>query len=522
MKTAIIIGAGPAGLTAAYELLTKTDIIPIIIEQDNQVGGLSKTIDYKGNKIDIGGHRFFSKSVEVVDWWLRFLPLQQQSANEKIDLRYQNKTITYQPGNKNRTENEKVMLVRPRKSSIYFNKKFFDYPLQLNLRTFHNLGLAKMIRIAFSYIKAKFTPVRPEITLEHFFKNRFGNVLYQTFFKDYTEKVWGVSCNSLPATWGQQRVKDLNIGKVIMHAVKSIFGSSESIRQEGTSTSLIEQFLYPLFGPGQMWETVADEVVKRGGIIHLNTTLQFIRGNLEDKILSVTIKNEVTGEMSTKQGNFFFSSMPVKELIEKMQDLPVPAAVIKAARSLEYRDFLIVGILSTASGLPGDQDIKDNWIYLQDKNMKAGRVQFFHNWSPGMVKNENDLWIGVEYFCNETDAFWNQDDQAIAAFAVREMITAGMLNEEDVKDSLVVKVKKAYPSYFGGYNNFHIVQEYLDSITNLFPIGRNGMHRYNNTDHSMLTAMVAVNNIIEGRKDKSNIWEINTEDEYHEEGSEAK
>lgn len=519
MKTAIIIGAGPAGLTAAYELLTKTDIVPVIIEQDKQVGGLSKTIDYKGNKIDIGGHRFFSKSPEVIDWWLRFLPL-QPTGDQKIDLKYQNKTVQYTRGEQKAADNEKVMLIRSRKSSIYFKKRFFDYPLQLNLRTIRNLGVVKMTRIGFSYVTAKLFPEKPETTLEQFFKNRFGNELYQTFFKDYTEKVWGVPCSKLPATWGQQRVKDLNISKVLKHAVKTIFGSSKSIRQEGTSTSLIEQFLYPLFGPGQMWETVAEEVVKRGGTVLLNTSLQSVQGDDNSAIASVNVKNEISGAASLMQGDYFFSSMPVRELIEKMEDLPVPDAVKHASQSLEYRDFLIVGILANA-GTGAVGSIADNWIYLQDKELKAGRMQFFHNWSPGMVKHKGDQWIGVEYFCNETDAFWQQDDEAIASFAVEEIAKTGMLQKENVKDTFVAKVKKAYPSYFGGYSNFHVVQEFLDSIPNLFPVGRNGMHRYNNTDHSMLTAMAAVNNIVEGRTDKSNIWEINTEDEYHEEGGEA-
>ncbi|MBX3252572.1 MAG: NAD(P)/FAD-dependent oxidoreductase [Chitinophagaceae bacterium] len=515
VKKAIIIGAGPAGLTAAYELLTKTDIIPVVIELDKQVGGLSKTIDYNGNKIDIGGHRFFSKSGTVIDWWLNFLPLQPLTGKQDIDLKYHHKTTRYTPASTSQTDTEKVMLVRPRKSSIYYNKKFFDYPLQLNLRTVRNLGLVKMLQIAFSYARSKFFPETPETTLEQFFKNRFGSTLYETFFKEYTEKVWGVPCSKLPATWGQQRVKDLSISKVLKHAVKSVLGNSKGIRQEGTSTSLIEQFLYPMYGPGQMWETVAGEIVKRGGTIQLQTSLQSVVGN-NGRITHVTTKNERTGNVAILEGDYFFSSIPVKELVEKTEGLYVPENVMHAAQSLEYRDFLIVGIL-TSSQRPQDRQISDNWIYLQDKNLKAGRVQFFHNWSPGMIKQQDTNWIGVEYFCNETDDFWQQDDKTISIFAVQEMEEAGLISQQDVKDTLVVKVKKAYPSYFGGYDNFHIVQQYLDSIHNLFPIGRNGMHRYNNTDHSMLTAMVAVNNIIINREDKSNIWEINTENEYHEE-----
>lgn len=519
MKYAIIIGAGPAGLTAAYELLTKTDIVPIIIEQDNQPGGLSKTIDHHGNKIDIGGHRFFSKSEKVVKWWLHFLPLEEGGSGDNFHMQYKGGSASFSKSKAPViTDERQVMMLRPRKSRIYFKKKFFDYPLQLNGSTLRKLGIGKTMRIAFSYARAKLFPVKPELSLSDFFINRFGKELYHTFFKDYTEKVWGVPCEQLPATWGQQRVKDLNIRKVVQHAFKSLFASNKTINQAGTSTSLIEQFMYPSYGPGQMWETVAKEITERGGKIYYHTTVTAVNGNSHGQIQSVEVADNITALKRIYEGDYFFSTMPVKELVSKINHIPVPAQVHQAAESLEYRDFLIVGIL--ASGLAieeSDAAFTDNWIYIQDKNMKAGRIQFFHNWSPYMVKKANDIWIGVEYFCNETDAFWQQDDETIAGEAIQEMQTIGILNARQIKDTLVVKVQKAYPSYFGGYEDFSVVQEFLDEIENLYLIGRNGMHRYNNSDHSMLTAMAAVENIIAERKDKKNIWEINTEDEYHEE-----
>lgn len=519
MKTAVIIGAGPAGLTAAYELLTKTDLIPIVIEADKQAGGLSKTIDYKGNKIDIGGHRFFSKSKKVIDWWLQFLPLDPAYTDESIRLRYQNKNADYIHNKNSINDPDKIMLVRKRKSRIFYQKRFFDYPLRLNAQTFKNLGLVKMGKIGFSYLFAKLTPDKKEDTLEQFFKNRFGNELYQTFFKDYTEKVWGVPCSKIPAAWGQQRVKNLNIGKVIGHAIRSIFISDKSIHQKETSTSLIEQFLYPKYGPGQLWETVAEEIIKRGGSIVYNTSVSGLTGNGKDEIISVQAKDHITGEVKSINADYVFSTMPVKTLAENLINMQIPGEVIKIASALEYRDFLITGILA-ADLLIKDKDnvpVTDNWIYIQDKNVKAGRLQLFHNWSPYMIKEPACSWIGVEYFCNESDAFWRADDPTIIKNVIAEMEQIGILKKETIKDSVVIRVRKAYPSYYGAYENFEIVKKYLDTIKNLFLIGRNGMHRYNNSDHSMLTAMAAVENIIADRADKSNIWDINTEDEYHEE-----
>lgn len=504
-------------MTAAYELLTKTDIIPIVFEQDQQPGGLSKTIDYKGNKIDIGGHRFFSKSEKVINWWLHFLPLENINNDEEFQISYKGNRALFKSG-KTIANEDRVMMLRPRKSRIYYQHKFFDYPLQLNVKTLRKLGILKTLQIIFSYSYAKMFPVKPENSLSDFFRNRFGNELYQTFFKDYTEKVWGVPCDNLPATWGQQRVKDLNIGRVIGHAIRSVFTRNKTIGQKGTSTSLIEQFMYPRYGPGQMWETVAGEIEKLGGKIFYNSTVSAVNGDGSNCIQSVEITNNITGEKMIQNGEYFFSTMPVKELVSKLHYFTVPESVAQVADTLQYRDFLIVGILVPDLAIQESKvAFTDNWIYIQHKKIKAGRIQFFHNWSPYMVNHPGDIWIGVEYFCNETDGFWKQDDATIAAIAIEEMRDIGILNPQRVKDTLVVKVKKAYPSYFGGYENFSVVQYFLDKIDNLYLTGRNGMHRYNNSDHSMLTAMEAVENIISGRKDKSNIWEINTEDEYHEE-----
>ncbi|RYY12603.1 MAG: hypothetical protein EOO04_33350, partial [Chitinophagaceae bacterium] len=351
--------------------------------------------------------------------------------------------------------------------------------------------------------------------------NRFGNELYSTFFKDYTEKVWGVPCHKIPASWGQQRVKDLNISRMVLQAFKSVFNSNRTIDQKGTSTSLIEQFLYPKFGPGQMWETVADKIKELGGEIYLNTAVTGINGDHDKTIVSAAITDLKSGETTVHEADYFFSTMPVKEFFEVTNNLVVPQDVLHTALTLEYRDFLIVGVLAEkliVKDKNGDE-ITDNWIYIQDKNIKAGRLQFFHNWSPFMISEPGDKWIGVEYFCNETDEFWKLPDAELADFAIKEIESIGIISAHDVTDTTVIRVKKAYPSYYGSYNNFSIVQEYLNTIENFFPIGRNGMHRYNNSDHSMLTAMAAVENIITGQKDKTNIWEINTGDEYHEDAA---
>jgi protoporphyrinogen oxidase len=512
-KIAIIIGAGPAGLTAAYELLKQTDYIPIVIEADSQVGGLSKTVDYKGNKIDIGGHRFFSKSQRVLDWWLQFLPLQLNKDNEYPEINYQNKQTTF-TNHSIVHDPEKVMLLRPRKSRILFSKQFFGYPLKLNADTIKKLGIFKLFKAGVSYVYAKIFPLKEEKNLAQFFRNRFGKELYVTFFKDYTEKVWGVACEDMPAEWGKQRIKDLNVGKVLSNAIKSIFVTNKTLLQQGTSTSLIEQFLYPKYGPGQMWEKVADEIIKLGGTIQLNTKVEQINF-AESFIQSVQTINSITKQSSTIETEVIFSTMPVRELIACSKGIEFADAVKTTASNLQYRDFLIVGLLVSKLSLK-EKNITDNWIYLQDKGIKAGRLQLFNNWSPGMVQNPDKIWMGVEFFCNDTEAFWLQSDEQIIKQAIKEMEQTGLLNVADVEDGMVLRVPKAYPSYYGAYNNFETVKNALMSIPNLHCIGRNGMHKYNNSDHSMLTAMEAVNHLKNGG-DKNIIWDINTDEDYHEE-----
>jgi protoporphyrinogen oxidase len=388
----------------------------------------------------------------------------------------------------------------------------------MDYATIKKLGLSRTFQIGLSYIHAKLFPIKSEKNLEDFFCNRFGKKLYETFFKDYTEKVWGIPCDRIPSSWGVQRVKDLNISRLLLHAFMSLFRSDKSINQEKTSTSLIEQFLYPKYGPGQMWETVAEEIKRLGGKFYFNTALnELVCDN--GYISSAQIKNNIDNSLQQINAAYFFSTMPIKELIEKMKNCGIDDSIKNISSGLQYRDFLIVGILASRLNVKeGTNDaIKDNWIYIQDKGVKAGRLQIFNNWSPFMVNDAENTWMGVEYFCNEGDSFWGMSDDEIIKLAISEMEQIKIINASDVKDAMVARVLKAYPSYYGSYEDFDIVKHFLNSIQNLYPIGRNGMHRYNNSDHSMLTAMAAVDNIISGQKSKENIWEINTEDEYHEE-----
>jgi len=491
MKTAIIIGAGPAGLTAAYELITKTDIKPIIYEASDDIGGISKTVNYKGNRIDIGGHRFFSKSDKIMDWWKNILPLQNGIDPEKTD---------------------KIMLIRNRLSRIFFLRKFFDYPISLNYETIKNLGIKRLIKIGFSYINIRLFPIKEEKSLEDFFINRFGKELYLTFFKDYTEKVWGTSCKEIKPEWGAQRIKGLSITAAIKHAVKSIF-SKQGLEQKNTETSLINKFMYPKLGPGQLWEEVLKIIKEKGGEIYLNNKITGIKSE-EDKITKVSIKDK-TGEIKTQKADYFFSTMPVKDLIQGLND--VPEEVKRVARGLIYRDFMTVGLLLKKMKV---DNIQDNWIYIQERDVKIGRIQVFNNWSPYLVNNKNNIWLGLEYFCNEGDELWSKTDKEFAEFAIDELEKIDMIEKEDVIDNIVIKMPKTYPAYFGSYDEFNIIRNFTDKFDNLFLIGRNGMHRYNNSDHSMMTAIVAVENIINNRKDKSNIWNVNTEEEYHEEKEE--
>jgi protoporphyrinogen oxidase len=524
-KKAIIIGAGPAGLTAAYELLEKTNIKPIVYEMSNEIGGISRTVNYKGYRMDIGGHRFFSKSDVVMDWWLKFLPIEAVDA-QQINITYQNQTRQL-PAIKEEAapnQSERVMLVRNRKSRILFLRKFFDYPITLSKNTLVSLGLFRTSNILFSYLRTKAFPIKGETNLEEFFINRFGRVLYQTFFKSYTEKVWGVPCSEISAEWGAQRIKGLSISKAIVHIAKKLFNlNSKSVAQKDVETSLIERFLYPKLGPGQLWEDVAERVVAMGGEVHLNTSVQklFTDG---DSLTSIETCRSDTQEIKQVEGDYFISTMPVKQLVNSLQS-NVPSEVKRISEGLVYRDFITVGLLVNKLSIQdkdkSDKLINDNWIYVQESDVLLGRIQIFNNWSPYLVEDNSKVWLGLEYFCYETDNLWKMTDEEMAKFAIDEMVKIKFICRADVLDYTVIKVPKTYPAYFGTYPEFEKVQSYLNRFENLYLIGRNGMHRYNNQDHSMLTAMAAVDNIKHHVKDKANIWQINTEKDYHESKSKS-
>lgn len=512
-KTALIIGAGPAGLTAAYQLLKETDILPIIIEKENFPGGISRTMEHNGNRIDIGGHRFFSKSGEVTRLWEELMPTQGFPSK---DDKAAGRVMQWNQGGPDPETADRVMLLRNRVSRIFYLRKFFDYPVSLSLRTIKNLGLWTTLKAGTGYLYSACFK-RKEINLENFMINRFGAPLYRMFFKDYTEKVWGKKPADISPEWGSQRVKGLSLTKALLHALSKPFGKSE----KNVETSLIEQFRYPKKGPGQLWETMGAEIIKMGGKILLNTEAAGI--SIKDgKIVSVSA--ETDGERRTFQADYYFSTMPVSELIGAM-DKEVPEEVRKIARELPYRDFITVGLLvdklkiknatklKTVAGL-----VPDCWIYVQDKDVRLGRVQIFNNWSPYMVQDfEHTVWIGLEYFCNEGDALWNMGDLEFIAFATGEVEKIGLIDRKSVRDSVRIRVKKAYPAYFGSYQHFDRVKDFLNSVENLYCIGRNGQHRYNNMDHSMLTAMEAVRNIRTGAGSKESLWEVNAASEYHEE-----
>jgi protoporphyrinogen oxidase len=507
----IIIGAGPAGLTAAYQLLKSSDIKPIILEESEYVGGISRTAEYKGNRMDLGGHRFFTKNEQVVKIWKELMPIQGSPSKDDIIL---NRSMDWSAGGPNPEKCDKTFLIRNRVSRIYYLRNFFDYPISLKLETFKNMGFIRTMKVGFGYI-ASILYKRDEKSLEDFYINHFGKPLYEMFFEDYTEKVWGVHPSKIAPDWGSQRVKGLSLFKVIVSFFTKDF-TSDSEKE----TSLIEQFCYPKFGPGQLWETMAEEIKNMGGNIIFNTSVKKINFIDNDTInIETTCKNRENVNFTAEN---IFSSMPIKDLINGMGDIP-PKLVSQIALNLPYRDFITVGLLLKKLLIKNNTKINtvsnivpDCWIYIQEGDVKVGRMQIFNNWSPYLVENlEDNVWIGLEYFCNEGDEKWNMTETDFIAYAINELEKIGIIDKSDVLDSTVIKVKKAYPAYFGSYKDFEIVKEYLNSIENLYCIGRNGQHRYNNMDHSMLTAIEAVKCYIDST-DKSIIWNVNAEEEYHE------
>jgi protoporphyrinogen oxidase len=525
-KVAVIAGAGPAGLTAALELLRRSDISPMVFEADTQVGGISKTVNYRGNRMDLGGHRFFSKSDWVMQWWQNILPVAEGQIDSSKPLRvaYQQRTHDLIPDVLGPAGSDAVMLVRQRLSRIFYRRRFFDYPLKLNGNTLKNMGTTEILRIGLSYGRARLKFRPRENTLEEFFTNRFGDRLYRTFFKDYTEKVWGVPCEDISAEWGVQRIKGLSITKAIAHAVASSLRSSagSDTAQKRTETSLIERFLYPKLGPGQMWEEVARQVALRGGKIHLRHRVVGIERE-GFRITGANVRDEHTGAVRLVPCDDFVSTIPICELTPLLN--PEDSQVARIAGGLPYRDFMTAGLLlrrmkTTSKQLDRIHDNgmpPDNWVYIQEPDVRIGRLQIFNNWSPAMVADSGTIWLGLEYFCKEGDDLWSMHDGEFIDFAARELEKLGLIDREDVIDGTLVRVPKAYPAYFGDYRQFGKVREYLDQYSNLYPVGRNGMHRYNNQDHSMLAANSAVNSIINHGRGKAEIWRINSEDEYHEE-----
>ena len=563
-QRAIIIGAGPAGLTAALEFLRKTGVQPIVLEASQEIGGISRTIRYKGNRMDIGGHRFFSKSDRVMQWWMELMPV--EGADVAVEISYQGKQRVVQvpfdlpeepplrgmgPLVVVETDTEEtdamgdevvtahghtatvvaplpesddlVMLVRPRKSRIYYLRKFFDYPIKLSGTTIGNLGPVRMVKIGVSYVMSRVRPIKVEKSLEDFLINRFGRELYLTFFKSYTEKVWGTPCDTISAEWGAQRIKGLSLTTAVKHFVRKAFsgrprGTTEDVAQKGTDTSLIERFLYPKFGPGQLWEHVAEKIVAMGGQIRMGWKVVGIETE-GDRVVAVEVMNE-SGEHDRIEGDYFLSTMPMKDLVRAMRS-EVPANVREVSEGLEYRDFITVGVLANKLDVTehGGGLIRDTWIYIQEPDVLLGRLQIFNNWSPYMVADPTKVWIGLEYFCYDTDALWAMADEDLKRFAASELEKIGILKTAEVLDAHVVRVPKTYPAYFGTYDRFDELREFTDRFENLYLVGRNGMHKYNNQDHSMLTAMAVVDGIAAGHVDKAAVWGINSEQEYHEERS---
>ena len=517
-KTALVIGAGPAGLTAAYELLKATDIRPIVQEATDAIGGISRTILYKGNRMDIGGHRFFSKSDTIMQWWNSVMPT--QGSPSKDDLLLSNNSKPLQENGPDPETADRVMLYRDRVSRIFFLRKFFDYPISLKPSTFANMGVWRTVKAGAGYIYSQLFK-REEKSLEDFYINRFGKPLYSLFFEAYTEKVWGVHPSKLGADWGSQRVKGLSVYAILKDALTKPF-LTDDVAQKRVETSLIEQFIYPKLGPGQLWEIVADDIRKMGG--EVNTGHNVTRINVENGRVTSVESKLADGTTTVTPCDYLLSTMPIKDLVAAISGIEVPREVQRIADELPYRDFITVGLLLDKMKIKNKTKIKtyadrvpDTWIYIQERDVKVGRLQIFNNWSPYLVKDyENTMFIGLEYFCNEGDELWQMSDDKFIAMAIDELAKIDIIERDAVLDSTRVKIKKAYPAYFGSYYELDTVKSFLDSIENLYCLGRNGQHRYNNMDHSMMTAMVAVDNIRSGKKEKKAIWDVNTETEYHE------
>jgi protoporphyrinogen oxidase len=467
-KKAVIIGAGPAGLTAAYEL-ANAGIKSTVIEKDGVVGGLARTVNYRGYRFDIGGHRFFTKVRAVESMWRDVLG--------------------------------QDFLKRERLSRIYYNNRFFYYPFRLRNALF-GLGVWNSVLIAASYLKSQLSPELPEDTFDKWVSNRFGRRLYGLFFKTYTEKVWGIPCSEISAEWAAQRIKGLSL----MQALRNALLKDNDSGKKAPIRTLIDSFDYPRLGPGMMWEAVAEKVTRDGSELLLNSDVKKI--HVEDRRVE-KIEIDTNGESSFVYGTDFISSMPIRELIQKLDPAP-PEEVIRAARDLHYRDFLTVSLVVDKPDV-----FPDNWIYIHEPGVKLGRIQNFKNWSGDMVPDPGKTCLGLEYFCFEGDGLWSMSDRELIELGKEELEKLNLVSASLVVDGSVVRMPKAYPVYDAGYReSLRVIREYLAGITNLQLVGRNGMHKYNNQDHSMLTAMLAAKNILGADYD---LWKVNADQEYHEE-----
>ena len=515
----VIIGAGPAGLTAGYKLLQKSPSLDVtILEESSTLGGISRTVNYNGNRMDIGGHRFFSKDQEVLAMWDELMPPQGKGAYDDLVT---GRKLELTPGGADPEKTDLVMLKRRRVSRIFYRKKFFDYPVKMNFNTICSMGLFATFLAGMSYLFSLFRKL-PETSLENFYINRFGRKLYSMFFEGYTEKLWGRHPRVISPEWGAQRVKGLSIATVL----KDIFFKllPRRFRKGKVETSLIEEFSYPKYGPGQLWERTAEKFCSMGGKLEMNWKAVSFQRDENGSVISVT--GERDGEKREFPCDTVISSMPVKDLIAAMPGAPERVRAI--AHGLPYRDFVTVGLLVKKMALKNRTGIKtinhiipDCWIYVQDPGVKLGRIQIFNNWSPYLVADKDTIFLGLEYFCREKDDFWNMSKGALVEFATGELVKMGVLEkEEPILASHVEWVPKAYPAYFDTYKDMGEVVSFCDSIENLYCVGRNGQHRYNNMDHSMATSFEAVKHILAGGKgSKSSIWAVNTEKEYHEEKS---